>query len=158
MTLAIFPGVLAPLKVVSYLLQTNSTSQYFKGAFQDPNMYIQLPLQSALERAFMQLVVSNASHGAVTPLPTGSIIMQQGLEWNVRIKYFPHPSLTSQSIAGQVAPVFILASLMFNFVVVLSSMVSTSGGGGGYNLDRPFHKSRCDPIPEGGDKAKKRKA
>ena len=27
-----------------------------------------------------------------------------------------------------------------------------SGGGGGYNLDRPFHQARCDPIPEGGDK------
>ena len=31
-------------------------------------------------------------------------------------------------------------------------------GGGGYNLDRPFHQSRCDPIPEGGDKAKKKES
>ncbi|GAX80780.1 hypothetical protein CEUSTIGMA_g8216.t1 [Chlamydomonas eustigma] len=33
-------------QTVSYILQTNSTAVYFKGQFQDPNLYIQLPLQA----------------------------------------------------------------------------------------------------------------
>jgi hypothetical protein len=36
---------------LSYVLQTNTTAAFFKGKFQDPNMYIQIPLQAAFERA-----------------------------------------------------------------------------------------------------------
>lgn len=94
----------------SYILQTNASTTYFKGSFQDPNLYIQLPLQAAVERAVAAL--NFAALGA------------DNVGWSVRIKDFPHPSLSTESVAGRVAPVFILASLMFNFVVLLSALVS----------------------------------
>ncbi len=50
--------------------------------------------------------------------------------WSVKLKFFPHPSLTTESVAGRVAPVFILASLMFNFVVILMSLVRQREGNG----------------------------
>ena len=88
---------------------------FAQGSFQDPNMYIQIPLQAALEKAFAQhldvKLDDSSQNGA-------------GFDWRVRFKFFPHPSLTSASVAGQIAPVFILASLMFNFVMALTSVVS----------------------------------
>ncbi len=39
------------------------------------------------------------------------------------VRRFPHPSLEAESTVGRVAPVFVLASLMLNFVVVLGDLV-----------------------------------
>jgi hypothetical protein len=91
-------------------------------------MYIQIPLQAALEKAFAQHlpIVDSSRDGAA------------GFEWRVRFKFFPHPSLTSASVAGQIAPVFILASLMFNFVMALTSVVSC--------LDRAKGGTPCIPY------------
>jgi hypothetical protein len=41
----------------------------------------------------------------------------------VSIKNFPHPSLETESTIGRVAPVFIMASLMFNVVLLLQNVV-----------------------------------
>lgn len=35
---------------IGYVLQTNSTVKFFKGEFEHPNLYVQLPLQVAVER------------------------------------------------------------------------------------------------------------
>jgi hypothetical protein len=92
----------------SYILQTNASSQFFKGSFQDPTTYIQLPMQAALERAFAEQQLQSLSSSSTA---------------QIQIKDFPHPSLTTESVAGRVSPVFILASLMFNLVVLLTAVV-----------------------------------
>lgn len=60
---------------IGFSIQTNSSVQWFKGKFQDPNLYVQLPLQVAIEREVSTLL-SNRSF----------------LDWNVDISQFPHPS------------------------------------------------------------------
>lgn len=93
-------------------------------------MYIQIPLQAALERAFAKhlTLLGSGENASRSPRASESATIRadgsEGFNWRVRFKFFPHPSLTSASVAGQIAPVFILASLMFNFVMALSSVVS----------------------------------
>jgi hypothetical protein len=38
------------LQHISFTLQSNSSTNWFKGHYQDPNTYFQLPLQMAAER------------------------------------------------------------------------------------------------------------
>ena len=37
-------------KLSGFVLETNTTVKFFKGTFQDPNFFVQLPLQSAVQR------------------------------------------------------------------------------------------------------------
>jgi hypothetical protein len=46
------------------------------------------------------------------------------MPYKVAVRNFPHPSLTTSSPVGRVAPVFILASLMFNVVLLIQTVVS----------------------------------
>lgn len=52
-----------------------------------------------------------------------SRIAEPNLPWRVSFQNFPHPPAASQSAAGRIAPVFILASLMFNFNLLLAAVV-----------------------------------
>lgn len=45
-------------KGLSFVLQTNSSLQYFKGQYTDPNLHVLLPLQVAVERAIARLAVN----------------------------------------------------------------------------------------------------
>ncbi|KAK9864302.1 hypothetical protein WJX84_009142 [Apatococcus fuscideae] len=67
---------------ISYTLQTNSTTQWFKGKYQNPNTYIQLPLQSATEREITRLLATDP-----------------GLSWNVSMADFAHPAAKAPSAA-----------------------------------------------------------
>jgi len=60
---------------IGFSIQTNSSVQWFKGKFQDPNLYVQLPLQVAIEREASKILAN-----------------QTTLKWNVDISQFPHPS------------------------------------------------------------------
>lgn len=42
--------VFVVLQHISFTLQSNSTTNWFKGHYQNPNTYFQLPLQMAAER------------------------------------------------------------------------------------------------------------
>ncbi len=46
------------------------------------------------------------------------------LEFSIAVRDFPHPSLSATSIVGRIAPVFLLASLMVNVVLLIQSLVS----------------------------------
>jgi ABC-type multidrug transport system ATPase subunit len=92
---------------ISFSLQTNSSVQWFKGQWQDPNTYIQLPLQVAVEREIARIM-------------TGGNVQ---LSWNVEVAEFPHPAATSPSMVGTFAPTFIFASIMFQFVLLLHDVV-----------------------------------
>lgn len=58
----------------AFSIQTNSTAKWFKGKFQDPNLYAQIPVQVAVEKALARKAV------------------KQQIEWTVNIAEFPHPS------------------------------------------------------------------
>ena len=68
----------------------------------------QVPLQVATEREIARQQYSLAG--------------QQGAfsDWTVRMKDFPHPALSSNSIVGQVIGPFMFAASMFSFVPMLS--------------------------------------
>ena len=90
-------------KSIGFSVQTNNSVQWFKGIFQDPNLYAQLPVQVAVEREIVrQIAGSNA-----TKL------------WNVDVAEFPHPSSRSPSAVGTLLPIFLFASIMFGFVLQL---------------------------------------
>ncbi|GLC70789.1 hypothetical protein PLESTF_001033400 [Pleodorina starrii] len=46
------------------------------------------------------------------------------LPWSVSLSDFPHPSLASTSAVGRFAPTFLLASVVINFVILLTNMVT----------------------------------
>ena len=88
---------------VGFSVMSNSSIQWFKGHFQDPNLYAQLPVQSAIEREIFKLLAR-----------------QPGSTWNTSVAQFPHPSAKSPSAIANFLPTFFFASLMFNFVLQVS--------------------------------------
>ncbi|GBF88378.1 ABC transporter A family member protein [Raphidocelis subcapitata] len=99
---------------LQYILQSNSTVKYFKGSFQDPTSFFQMPLMNAIAR--------EAARGA--------ILRQKGpaaaaeFSWAPRLVTYPHPYLLSTSMLGGVLAAFIFAALMFSFVTQMTSLVS----------------------------------
>ncbi|QCE13964.1 ATP-binding cassette [Vigna unguiculata] len=93
--------------VISYGLQTNSTSLQWRGKYQDPTMSFQLPLQLAAEREIARHLIGDPS-----------------FSWNVFLREFAHPSMTPFSAVGTIGPAFFLAIAMFNFVLQISSLVT----------------------------------
>lgn len=93
-------------KMLDFIVQTNTSLQFFKGQFQHPTLYIQLPLQLAVEREVTRYITEDA-----------------GMEWDVKFTQFAHPASHSDSIMSTIAPTFLLASAMFNFVILLNNLV-----------------------------------
>lgn len=65
-----------------------------------------LPLQVATEREIARQQYSLAG--------------QSLSDWTVRLKGFPHPALSTNSIVGQVIGPFLFAASMFSYVPVVS--------------------------------------
>eukprot|EP00955_Chlamydomonas_euryale_P092334 364699-Chlamydomonas_euryale.AAC.2 len=63
-----------------------------QGTYQDPNTFVQLPLQSAVQREITRYYMSE------TPSLAG---MAEDLVWNVSIKTFAHPAIATTSVLGQ---------------------------------------------------------
>ncbi|KAL4434281.1 hypothetical protein ABPG75_000722 [Micractinium tetrahymenae] len=101
----------AAARPLTFSIQTNSSVQWFKGRYQHPNTYIQLPLQVAVEREIARHLTGNAS-----------------LSWEVGLAQFPHPTAKSPSMIGQFAPTFLFASIMFQFVLLVHDVVAEKEG------------------------------
>ena len=93
----------------SFVLQVNTTAAYWKGKYRDPNKLL-LSLQTAIEEAWIKLSSPKA-------------------QIKIFVQKFPHPSLSTTSVSGSVLPVFILASIMINFVCLLNDLVSEKESG-----------------------------
>jgi hypothetical protein len=91
--------------------------KYFKGAFQDPTQFFAVPMVNAAARELARHAIAS-NPGAVAG-PGG-----EELQWSPRLAKFPHPSLQSTSLLGQVLSSFIFASLMFGFVTQVSDIIS----------------------------------
>jgi hypothetical protein len=129
---------------LAYVLQTNSSVKFWRGRFQDPAASVQLPLQRAVERAFAAETALGGANALVrSRAPPSSSAAPQSLaahlppslpapqpsppgaapaRWDVSLQAFPSPPLATVSAVGRIAPVFILASLMFNFNLLLASV------------------------------------
>ncbi|XP_058772824.1 ABC transporter A family member 2-like [Vicia villosa] len=93
--------------VISYGIQTNSTSVRERGRYEDPTFSFQLPLQLAAEREIARFLIGDPS-----------------FKWNVFMKEFAHPATNPSSAVGVIGPAFFLAIAMFNFVLQISSLVT----------------------------------
>jgi len=101
---------------LNYVLQINSTVKYFKANFQDPTFFSAVPIQVGVEReiARYQLAAANG----------GDDGQSQALSWDVSMSQFAHPQTGDVNIIGQAMGPFVFAANMFNFVLLLSSVVA----------------------------------
>jgi len=112
--------------------------KYFKGTFQDPVNFFQLPMINAVARELSRSYVARAtsssnssnSSSSSSRSASGLVSSAAAFEWSPRMVRFPHPSLQTINLLGQVLSSFIFASLMFG-------CVSQVRGGGGVHYDSP---------------------
>ena len=80
--------------------------KFFKGKYQDSLTMFELPLQVATEREIARQQYSLAGQQPLS-------------DWTVRLKGFPHPALSANSLVGQVIGPFLFAASMFSYVPVV---------------------------------------
>ncbi|XP_058195603.1 ABC transporter A family member 2-like isoform X2 [Rhododendron vialii] len=93
--------------VITYGIQTNSTSVEKRGQYEDPTFKFQIPLQLAAEREIAR-----------------SLIRDPNFSWVVSLKEFAHPAVESILVVGLAGPTFFLATAMFGFVFQISSLIT----------------------------------
>lgn len=93
--------------VISYGIQTNSTSVAKRGTYEDPTFKFQIPLQIAAEREIARYLIGDAS-----------------FSWVVGFKEFAHPAVQTFSAVAAAGPTFFLATAMFAFVFQISSLIT----------------------------------
>eukprot|EP00197_Chlamydomonas_leiostraca_P014447 CAMPEP_0202859992 /NCGR_PEP_ID=MMETSP1391-20130828/1884_1 /ASSEMBLY_ACC=CAM_ASM_000867 /TAXON_ID=1034604 /ORGANISM="Chlamydomonas leiostraca, Strain SAG 11-49" /LENGTH=1190 /DNA_ID=CAMNT_0049539111 /DNA_START=105 /DNA_END=3677 /DNA_ORIENTATION=- len=103
-----------------FIIQTNTTAKAFKSKYQDPNTFVQLPLQSAVHREIARYGLAQNPATAATA---------DSLSWFIGLKSFPHPTIATVSVLGQVLGPFVFAACMFSFVTQISSVVMEKEGG-----------------------------
>ncbi|GAX81954.1 hypothetical protein CEUSTIGMA_g9382.t1 [Chlamydomonas eustigma] len=100
-----------------FLLQTNTTTKMFKGTYQDPNFFVQLPLQSAVQKSISRYLMLQMNTTEMT-------LAANSLAWNVEFTPFAHPTIATVSVIGQVLGPFVFAACMFSFVAEIGIVVS----------------------------------
>ncbi|CAA7035148.1 unnamed protein product [Microthlaspi erraticum] len=95
--------------VISYGVQTNSTSEKKRGRAEDPTFKFLVPLQISAEREIAR-----------------SLIGDPGFGWGFGFKEFARPANKSETISALriMGPIFFLAFSMFGFVLQLGSLVT----------------------------------
>jgi len=102
------------LKKIDFTLQTNSTPKFFKGDFQHPNFFVQVPLQNAVEREIARFHLRQSGRNEDA----------DNLRWEVAYKEYPHPAFDTVSIVGSTLGPFLFAANMFGFVSQVGAMVN----------------------------------
>ncbi|XP_060204668.1 ABC transporter A family member 2-like [Lycium barbarum] len=93
--------------IISYGIQTNSTSVAKRGIYEDPTFKFQIPLQLAAEREIAR-----------------SLIGDPNFSWVVSFKEFAHPALEFRSALGSLGRTFFLAVTMFGFVFQINALIT----------------------------------
>ncbi|KAL5724972.1 ATP-binding cassette sub- A member 2 [Ranunculus cassubicifolius] len=105
------PGVLHFVErnatVMSYGIQTNSTTVVKRGHFEDPTLKFQIPLQIAAEREISRFLIGDPN-----------------FSWIVAFKEFAHPAEQTFSSVGSIGPTFFLAIAMFGFIFQIGALVA----------------------------------
>ncbi|RID72390.1 hypothetical protein BRARA_C04284 [Brassica rapa] len=95
--------------VVSYGVQTNSSSEEKRGRIEDPTFKFLIPLQIAAEREIARSLIGDPKFG-----------------WSFGFKEFARPAIIGEAISALkvMGPIFFLAFSMFGFVLQLGSLVT----------------------------------
>ncbi|KAG7538813.1 ABC transporter-like [Arabidopsis suecica] len=95
--------------VISYGIQTNSSSERKRGQTEDPTFKFLVPLQVAAEREIARSLIGDPDFG-----------------WGLGFKEFARPAIITEttSALSVMGPVFFLAFSMFGFVLQLGSLVT----------------------------------
>eukprot|EP00210_Caulerpa_lentillifera_P000918 g888.t1 len=107
------------LSRIDFTLQSNSTPRYFKGDFQDPNFFFQIPFQVSIQRAISAYHMKKAD----------KIDNLNDLNWRIAYKDFPHPALDTDSFARSLLGPFLFAANMFGVVTQTNAMVAEKQSG-----------------------------
>ncbi|KAL6751513.1 hypothetical protein V8C86DRAFT_2775895 [Haematococcus lacustris] len=99
-----------------FVIQTNTTIKSFKAKTQDLNMFVQLPLQSAVHREI-------ARHQLAMTQSAAAQSASQSLSWSIAMKTFAHPTVSTFSVLGRVLGPFVFAACMFSFVTQIGAVV-----------------------------------
>ena len=110
------PAAGAASDSVDFVLVSNTTVKVFKDQYQDPTFFFTVPMQVAVEREIASYQWRRAGKAGL-------------VEWNVSYSMFAHPTTQSVNIVGQAIGPFIFAANMFNFVLLMSSIVSEKENG-----------------------------
>ena len=112
------PASFSPSTAFQYAIMTNTSGKYFRGVYQNPNAFFELPMQSAVSReAARELLGGDAT-------PEG-----RALAWRLGVAPFPHPRLTVVTLVEYVIAPFTFASCMFAFVAQLGAIVGEKESG-----------------------------
>lgn len=101
---------------VDFVLVSNVTVKVFRDQYQDPTFYFTVPMQVSIENAIASYQWRKAGNAG-------------DVDWNVSYSMFAHPTTQSVNIVGQAIGPFIFAANMFNFVLLMSSVVSEKENG-----------------------------
>jgi len=95
--------------VISYGVQTNSSSESKRGQTEDPTFKFLVPLQVAAEREIARSLLGDPNFG-----------------WGLGFKEFARPAIITEttSALSVMGPVFFLAFSMFGFVLQLGALVT----------------------------------
>ena len=96
---------------IDFVIVSNVTVKLFRDQFQDPTFFFTVPMQVLTEKEIAAFQWRNAGK-------EGSV------DWNVSYSMFAHPTTQAVNIVGQAIGPFIFAANMFNFVLLMSSVVS----------------------------------
>jgi hypothetical protein len=110
-----------------FVLQVNSTPKFFKGNFQDPTFFANVPLQVSAEREISRYQWQTAGRDP------------SALNWDVSTSQFAHPLVGSVDIIGSAMGPFVFAANMFNFVLLVRRYSCFFGG-------RPYIIIACKPA------------
>ncbi|KAL3513213.1 hypothetical protein ACH5RR_025930 [Cinchona calisaya] len=93
--------------IISYGIQTNSTSVSRQGIFEDPTFKFQIPFQIAAEREIARYLIGDPN-----------------FRWGISFKEFAHPAITLFSALSTAGPTFFFAIAMFGFVFQINALVT----------------------------------
>ncbi|GIL78966.1 hypothetical protein Vretimale_187 [Volvox reticuliferus] len=102
--------------IEGFIIQTNTTSKFFKGAYQHPNKFMQLPLQAAVHREIARYQLKNSGI-------TNASSLAAALQFEAALKEFAHPTIATVTVLGQVLGPFVFAACMFSFVIQIGVVV-----------------------------------
>ncbi|MEW5309052.1 MAG: hypothetical protein WDW38_000964 [Sanguina aurantia] len=112
----------AATQLAGFIVQTNTSQKFFKGQYQDPNTFVQLPLQSAVQREIARYLLSQ------DPNPTTAAVASS-LTWNAGYRVFAHPTIATTSVLSQVLGPFVFAACMFSFITQIGTVVTEKSRG-----------------------------
>ncbi|GAB2248821.1 hypothetical protein Droror1_Dr00012180 [Drosera rotundifolia] len=99
--------------VISYGIETNTSTPNWKGRYEDPTFKFLVPLQVAAEREIARLLLGDGN-----------------FNWTVGLKKYPHPNLGGDTSTnggvdfGTVASICLIVILQFSFTFQLHSIVA----------------------------------